>query len=282
MATEVTHTTKLLQFSTNSKEKSQIFDDWEIDGFEIMHAYESKKKCFCGEQSRNICYIRNKATNKEVPVALECAERFNKESEIYNFLKSVLKIFDGCNKILENISNSASYELVEFAYKKNFFTETNKVFYDENAKYIWSTLPQLKQKYRNNLNLILIAMVSSAKLGFQRLDTKQTNIAAPRLIEHAFEQEILTISEKKLYLNLWKRMNIPFGINQSLNADEKKTLMNLHDKMITKLKPEFLRLPGGQQRLSKFFGQPTKRSGIMAVLGSPPPKSGKRKRDPKV
>ncbi|NGX48759.1 MAG: hypothetical protein K940chlam5_00349 [Candidatus Anoxychlamydiales bacterium] len=277
MAVGLNHTSRLIQQSTTS-ELSKVFYQWEIEGFEIVHSSEPQKKCLCGNQTRNICYIRNTSTSKKAQIALECGERFNQRHPIYKFLESIPEIFEGCTRILEDLSNPASRELVEFAYKKSVFTEANKTFYDENATYTFGSLPLARQKYRKDLNKLLIAMVSSAKLAFNSLYNAQTNIAAPRLIEYAFEKAVLSRAEKQLYLNLWKRVNIPFGEYNCLIGDQKKRLINLNEKIITKLKSDLLCLPNGQQMLTTFFGKSQRMPTGLAILLAPPRK-GKRKRE---
>lgn len=277
MAVKPTHTSELIQYSS-IKDSSKVFDQWEIEGFEILHPSEAQKKCFCGNQTRNICYIRNTATDKKAQIALECAETIKEGDPTYEFLKAIPKVFEGCKRILVNFSASASEELVEFAHEKAVFTEANKTFYDEHAQYTYSTLPRARQKYRQDLNQLLVAMGSSAKLAYNRLNAKETNIAAPRLIEYAFEKRVLSVHEKQLYLNLWKRVNIPFGELNCLGIGDKKRLINLNARMLSRLKEELLCLPNGQLKLSAFFGKskmPTGRS----ILSSPPAESGKRKRE---
>ena len=80
---------------------------------------------------------------------------------------------------------------------------------------------------------------------------------------------------------MWKKVNIPFGEYNCLIGDQKKRLINLNEKIITRLKLDLLWLPNGQPKISTFFGPPRGKPGGMAILGSPPPKSWKRKRDPK-
>ncbi|HEU64518.1 MAG: hypothetical protein KR126chlam4_00341 [Candidatus Anoxychlamydiales bacterium] len=279
MASSFNHTSRLV-LESSTIEHSKVFDQWEIEDFEILHTSEPKKDCLCGIQTRNICYIRNTSTNKKAQIALECAGKFQKGVPIYKFLKTIPKIFEGCRRILENFSAPASEELVEFAFEKGVFTEANKTFYDEHAKYSFGSLPIARQKYRKDLNQLLIAMLSSAKLAYNRLKERQTNIAAPRLIEYAFEKDVLSVHEKQLYLNLWKRVNIPFGEFNYLSVDEKKRLINLNEKIIIRLKSELLYLPNGQQQLTGFFGKSQRMPTGLAILFSPPsqtPRKRKRK-----
>ncbi|NGX44019.1 MAG: hypothetical protein K1060chlam3_00177 [Candidatus Anoxychlamydiales bacterium] len=280
MVIKLAHTPLIIQQSSISDE-TKVFSQWEIVGIEKLGIREFKK-CICGKRTRKICHIVNTQTNKKAQIGNECIGKTHPPHPIYKFLESVPKIFAGCSKILENLSNPASKELVEFAYKKSVFTEANKTFYDEHAQYTFGSLPIAKQKYRKDLNQLLIAMVSSAKLGFHRLNNNLTNIAAPRLIEYAFEKGALSNVEKQLYLNLWKKVNIPSGQYQSLNGNEKTQLINLNAKMLFSLKSDLLVLANGQKQLTTFFVKPETSSDKRALFSSPLPKSGKRKREKKI
>ncbi|WP_230988309.1 hypothetical protein [Bathymodiolus japonicus methanotrophic gill symbiont] len=91
---------------SNKQEFSEAKKEWVLVGFKLKNDFD---KCPCGKRIKELCYIKNKETDKKTYVGNVCVNIFI-GIETGN-------LFDGLKRINKDILANANEDLIEHAYK---------------------------------------------------------------------------------------------------------------------------------------------------------------------
>ena len=200
--------------------------EWDLTNIEMLAPGEESSSCLCGHEIRELCHISNSTTKKTAIVGNHCIWKFPKMHP----LTSVPKIIQATHRLMKDPLSSANKDLIQLAFSRNIFTQSETSFYLNIWRKRQLTEDQATKKTALNQKLFqeLIRAPLEVELSFITKDPIKSS-ASPRLIQRAHDQNVLRDRDAEFYNNIWRRSNA------SLSEKQLAWKIDLNRRMVTKL-----------------------------------------------
>lgn len=122
-------------------------NEWKLYDIELSVEWDN---CPCGQDIKEICYIRNQLNGKETYVGNVCVNRF--------LGMDTGNIFDGLKRIISDPSANPNEDLIIYAYRQGYITDKDYHFSMDTRKKRKLSGPQLS--WKRDINRRILNQVS--------------------------------------------------------------------------------------------------------------------------
>lgn len=219
-----------------------VLSEWRLSYIEKLEDGEDSETCLCHHHPiREVCHIENRENGNAAIVGNCCVKKF--EDEDNQAFRGTHKIFDSFNRIVRDRNASANEELIQYAYDQQVLHKEEYDFYID----IWRKrdISDLSLERKRQLNEVIIACVSEPnrrdeliQAAIKRplenllntLRNSPTKLADRRLIDLAFQQQILNPKDNHFYNDiLTRRVRRP-------TEKQQKWINSLNNRIIQQLR----------------------------------------------
>jgi hypothetical protein len=209
----------------------QAAAEWRLRSITMLDPGDESASCLCGHTPiRELCRIQNRINQNETIVGNHCIQQFSKDSEGESVFSAIPRIFQACQRILEDVSHSANPELIEHAHRKGVFNDWEAQFYNDTWRKRSLSASQEAIKTKLNTRLIHLVILSPRK-AYHRLVANPTQSTGPDVFNRAHDQKILTDREWRFYRNIWDHFRLSETDRIERNRLNRKIIAGLQGQM---------------------------------------------------
>ena len=223
---------------SNGSRWPDVLREWSLDHIEMLEPEEQARTCLCTHYPiREVCHIVNDENGRRAIVGNCCVTKFMGDQPVF---AGTQKMFDALGRIKRDINASANESLIEYAYSKRIIGERDYNFYLDIWRKRSLSEPQKRWKVSLNQRIIThlvpsrrpaaavrpaahpVAQAPAARANgvmeervqrvqdvfaeaLHSLTVSPQAMAAPVLVNRAYEQNLIKQKDYDFYNSLFRR-----------------------------------------------------------------------------